>query len=109
MQGAGLNFGGGGTPRRRDGGGYWGGGRFGGGFRGHRGFRGGYRGGRGGYNRYGNEYRGYRDGYPDKEIVPPVKVPDEDFDFSENLAKFNKSELTSKADDSEQVGILVFL
>lgn len=99
--GAGLNFGGGGTPSRRDGG-YWGGGRFGGGFRGHRGFRGGYRGGRGGYNRYGNGYRGYRDGYPDKEIVPPVKVPDEDFDFSENLAKFNKSELTSKAEDSEQ-------
>jgi len=31
-----------------------------------------------------------------------VKVPEEDFDFSENLAKFNKSELTSKAEDSEQ-------
>ena len=32
-----------------------------------------------------------------------MKVPDEDFDFSENLAKFNKSELTSKAEESEQV------
>ena len=55
--------------------------------------------------RYDNGYQGYRGGggYQDREVVPPVKVPEEDFDFSENLAKFNKSELTSKAEDSEQV------
>lgn len=100
------------TPHRRDGGGggYWqGGGRFGGGFRGgRRGFRGnyggGYRSNRGGYQRYDNGYQGYnRGGYQDREVVPPVKVPDEDFDFTENLAKFNKSELTSKAENVEQV------
>eukprot|EP00210_Caulerpa_lentillifera_P008886 g8478.t1 len=126
--GASLNFGGGGgggnsTPSRNQGGGgggMWqgrgfGGGGGGGSFRGRRGgggFRPNYRGGRGGYNRYDNGYHrggGGGGGYHDREHIPSVKIPTEDFDFSENLAKFNKSELTSKAgggggggEDSEQ-------
>lgn len=114
FQGAGLNFGGGGsnsTPNRNQGGGgMWQGRNFGGGFRGRRGgggsfrqsFRGG-RGGGGGYRHYDNGYHRGGGGYHDRDQAPSVKVPTEDFNFSENLAKFNKSELTSKnAEESDQ-------
>lgn len=116
--GAGLNFGGGGgggggTPNRNQGGGggFWQGRGFGGGgggsFRGRRGgggsFRQSFRGGRGGYPRYDNGYHRGGGGYQDRDQAPSVKVPNEDFNFSENLAKFNKSELTNKAtDESDQ-------
>eukprot|EP00210_Caulerpa_lentillifera_P006767 g6466.t1 len=114
--GAGLSFGSGqgsnATPSRNQGGGgggMWQSRSFGGygSFRGRRGGggyrQGGYRGGRGGYQRYDNGYHRGGGGYQDRDQAPSVKIPTEDFNFSENLAKFNKSELTSKAaEESDQ-------
>ncbi|GMH42978.1 hypothetical protein BSKO_10900 [Bryopsis sp. KO-2023] len=74
--------------------------------RGGRGWRGrgsgyGGGGGYGGYQNY-NRGRGYNrnqsDGQPN---VPAVTVPREDFDFAENLTKFNKDDVAKAVKDTE--------